>query len=106
MIRRIEEKKVLNGLCISLIAAEGQLKVFGFEVSQGDHAVSVSETLTLPLPGFAASSTTVKKSSKGDQESNKHIDTLALGDNYLALAGNHQQDGKGFELISMFVHGY
>ncbi|GJJ74608.1 hypothetical protein EMPS_06966 [Entomortierella parvispora] len=79
---------------LSFMSAAGQLKVFAFEVSQGDHAVSISETLTLPLPGFAASSTTVKKSSKGDQESTMHIDTLALGDNYLALAGNHQQDGK------------
>ncbi|KAG0055022.1 hypothetical protein BGZ83_009792 [Gryganskiella cystojenkinii] len=80
---------------LSFMSASGQLKIFEFEVSQGDHAVSTTETLTLPLPGFVHLKAIAKKGAKGEQDSNlQNIDTVALGDNYLALAGSHQQDGK------------
>ncbi|KAF9325909.1 hypothetical protein BG006_010629 [Podila minutissima] len=77
----------------------GQLKVYQFAVSQGDHIVSATESLTLPLPGYVLSSTATpsKKGAKAASETDARIqrtDSIALGDNYLAVAGNHKTGDK------------
>jgi hypothetical protein len=78
------------------------LKVFNFEVALGNHVLSARETLTLPLPGYASSSTpapVAKAGKKGSKvatvmDSKVHrVDAVALGDNYLAIAGIHQING-------------
>lgn len=78
--------------------AAGQLKVYQFAVSQGDHIVSATESLTLPLPGYVLSSAASpsKKGAKASSETDSKIqrtDSIALGDNYLAVAGNHKTGG-------------
>ncbi|KAG0337832.1 hypothetical protein BG000_004886 [Podila horticola] len=77
----------------------GQLKVYQFAVSQGDHIISATESLTLPLPGYVLSSTATpsKKGAKATSETDariQHTDSIALGDNYLAVAGNHKTGDK------------
>ncbi|KFH73488.1 hypothetical protein MVEG_00704 [Podila verticillata NRRL 6337] len=77
----------------------GQLKVYQFAVSQGDHIVSATESLTLPLPGYVLSSAASpsKKGAKASSETDSKIqrtDSIALGDNYLAVAGNHKTGDK------------
>ncbi|KAF9923738.1 hypothetical protein FBU30_006198 [Linnemannia zychae] len=87
----------------SFLTTDGHLKVYSFEVSMGDHVLTARETLTLPLPGYAASSVpapVVKVGKKGSKvavtmDTKTHrVDSVALGDNYLAIAGIHQINGK------------
>ncbi|KAG9324656.1 hypothetical protein KVV02_000333 [Mortierella alpina] len=87
---------------LSFMTAAGQLKIYSFETSQGSYVVSATETLTLPLPGYAiASSTSAPKASRKGSKAPVEIDAkiprvdaVALGDNYLAVAGIHQTNGK------------
>ncbi|KAG0209962.1 hypothetical protein BGX28_009833 [Mortierella sp. GBA30] len=95
---------------LSFMTAAGQLKVYNFETSQGDHIVSATETLTLPLPGYTASlsapaSKAGKKGSKTATEGDSKIprvDAVALGDNYLAIAGIHETDGKAEQTLTIW----
>ncbi|KAG0262296.1 hypothetical protein BG011_000124 [Mortierella polycephala] len=95
---------------LSFMTADGHLKIFNFELSQGDHIVSATESLTLPLPGYATSAATpatkpTKKGSKVATEigSKVHrVDTVALGDNYLAVAGIHQNNGKAEQTLTIW----
>ncbi|KAF9954700.1 hypothetical protein BGZ72_004361 [Mortierella alpina] len=95
---------------LSFMTAAGQLMIYSFETSQGDHAVSATETLTLPLPGYAISSSTPapkagRKGSKAPVEIDAKIprvDAVALGDNYLAIAGIHQTNGKDEQTLTIW----
>ena len=86
------------------------MKVYNFEVARNDHALSARETLTLPLPGYAVASAPVPVAKAGKKGSKAatvmdskvhHVDAVALGDNYLAIAGIHQNKGK---LSTIFAH--
>lgn len=77
--------------------------MYHFEVAAGDHVLSARETLTLPLPGYATSSASAPAAKAGKKgaklatvmDSKVHrVDAVALGDNYLAIAGIHQVNGK------------
>ncbi|KAF9350693.1 hypothetical protein BGX26_011186 [Mortierella sp. AD094] len=95
---------------LSFMTVAGQLKIYNFQVSQGDHIVTASETLNLPLPGYAASAPkqstkTTKKSGKAATETDpnvQRVDTIALGDNYLAIAGVHRHDGKAEQTLTIW----
>ncbi|KAF9112728.1 hypothetical protein BGX27_002903 [Mortierella sp. AM989] len=95
---------------LSFMTVGGLLKIFDFQVSQGDHIVTASETLSLPLPGYAASASkpsikTTKKNSKAATEidsSVQRVDTIALGDNYLAIAGIHRNNGKAEQTLTIW----
>ncbi|KAF9209458.1 hypothetical protein BGZ49_004303 [Haplosporangium sp. Z 27] len=95
---------------LSFMTVAGQLKIYNFQVGQGDHVVTVSETLNLPLPGYAATvsqqpTKTTKKGSKAATEidsSVQRVDTIALGDNYLAIAGIHKHDGKVEQTLTIW----
>ncbi|KAG0081012.1 hypothetical protein BGZ90_010520 [Linnemannia elongata] len=95
----------------SFLTADGHLKVYHFEVAAGDHVLSARETLTLPLPGYATSSTpapTAKAGKKGAKvatvmDSKVHrVDAVALGDNYLAIAGIHQVNDKAEHTLTIW----
>ncbi|KAG0228218.1 hypothetical protein BGX31_006682 [Mortierella sp. GBA43] len=111
----IEDASGLSGLAfdakigqLSFMGAAGQLRIFSFEVSQGDHTVSASETLSLPLPGYSTSSTVPTKPTKGSAKSAgfdpklQHVDAVALGDNYLAVAGIHHTQGKAEQTLTIW----
>ncbi|KAF8939234.1 hypothetical protein EDD21DRAFT_366681 [Dissophora ornata] len=95
---------------LSFMSAAGQLKIYNFEVSQGDHIITATETLTLPLPGYAVATPTTstkptKKGSKTVSEIDskvQRVDTIALGDSYLAVAGIHQIDGKAEQTLTIW----
>ncbi|KAK3816176.1 MAG: hypothetical protein J3Q66DRAFT_341837 [Benniella sp.] len=94
---------------LSFMTAAGQLKVYGLKVSQGDHIVMASETLTLPLPGYSVTSNTTAKSAKrtakttvGFDPTVQHVDAVALGDNYLAIAGAHRNENKVEQTITIW----
>ncbi|KAF9186784.1 hypothetical protein BGZ51_001757 [Haplosporangium sp. Z 767] len=95
---------------LSFMTADGHLKIFNFELSQGDHIVSATESLTLPLPGYAVSAVTpaTKPAKKGNKVAMEidpkvhRIDTVALGDNYLAVAGIHQNNGKAEQTLTIW----
>ncbi|KAF9146662.1 hypothetical protein BGX30_011854 [Mortierella sp. GBA39] len=95
----------------SFLTADGLLKVYHFEVAAGDHALSARETLTLPLPGYATSSApapAAKAGKKGAKvatvmDSKVHrVDAVAMGDNYLALAGIHQVNDKAEHTLTIW----
>ncbi|KAG0317426.1 hypothetical protein BGZ97_005435 [Linnemannia gamsii] len=95
----------------SFLTADGHLKVFNFEVALGNHVLSARETLTLPLPGYASSSTpapVAKAGKKGSKvatvmDSKVHrVDAVALGDNYLAIAGIHQINDKAEHTLTIW----
>ncbi|KAF9544916.1 hypothetical protein EC957_011541 [Mortierella hygrophila] len=95
----------------SFLTADGLLKVYHFEVATGDHALSARETLTLPLPGYATSSApapAAKAGKKGAKvatvmDSKVHrVDAVAMGDNYLALAGIHQVNDKAEHTLTIW----
>ncbi|KAF9898772.1 hypothetical protein BX616_003625, partial [Lobosporangium transversale] len=74
----------------SFLTASGELKIYQVAVDQVDHTLSAIETLTLPLPGYAAIST----ARTGVDPLLQSVDTIALGDNYLAVAGIHNNNDK------------
>ncbi|KAF9144515.1 hypothetical protein BG015_000080 [Linnemannia schmuckeri] len=95
----------------SFLTADGHLKVYNFEVTPGNHALSARETLTLPLPGYAASSApapAAKAGKKGAKVATvmdskvDRVDAVALGDNYLAVAGIHQINGKAEHTLTIW----
>ncbi|KAF9096653.1 hypothetical protein BGX29_008477 [Mortierella sp. GBA35] len=98
---------------LSFLTTDGHLKVYIFEVTQGDHVVSTRETLTLPLPGYAAKTApapapTVKAGKKGSKAATvmdskvQRVDAVALGDNYLAIAGIHQSNDKAEHTLTIW----
>ncbi|KAF9902849.1 hypothetical protein EC991_004508 [Linnemannia zychae] len=95
----------------SFLTVDGHLKVYNFEVSLRDHALSARETLTLPLPGYAFSAAptpVAKAGKKGSKVATvmdpkvQHVDAVALGDNYLAIAGIHQNNGKEEHMLTIW----
>ncbi|KAI1294080.1 hypothetical protein EDD11_008260 [Mortierella claussenii] len=96
---------------LSFMTTTGQLKIYDFEVSQGDHIVTATETLNLPLPGYATAATAtpstkaIKKTGKTAVDIDttvQRVDTVALGDNYLAVSGIHQGDGKTEQTLTIW----
>ncbi|KAF9941666.1 hypothetical protein BGZ65_002174 [Modicella reniformis] len=100
---------------LSFMTATGQLKIYRLEMTQGDHTVSATETLTLPLPGYAlptsvtttttATPKTTMKPAKVAKEFDpkvQHVDAVSLGDNYLAIAGIHHTEGKAEQTLTIW----
>ncbi|KAF9428598.1 hypothetical protein BGZ94_001809 [Podila epigama] len=86
---------------LSFMTADGHLKIYKFEVSPGDHTVTFADILTLPLPGYILSTVPSSKPSKKGAKSTSQNDTrtqrtdsIALGENYLAIAGMHKDGAK------------
>ncbi|KAF9123416.1 hypothetical protein BGW39_008984 [Mortierella sp. 14UC] len=95
----------------SFLTIDGHLKVYNFEVSLRDHVLSARETLTLPLPGYASSvapTPAAKAGKKGSRAATvmdpkvQHVDAVALGDNYLAIAGIHRNNGKEEHMLTIW----
>ncbi|KAF9968091.1 hypothetical protein BGZ70_006753 [Mortierella alpina] len=95
---------------LSFMTAAGQLKIYNFVTSQGNYVVSATEMLTLPLLGYAISSAAPapkasRKGSKAPVEIDakiSRVDAVALGDNYLAVAGIHQTNGKDEQTLTIW----
>ncbi|KAK3844272.1 MAG: hypothetical protein J3R72DRAFT_438433 [Linnemannia gamsii] len=101
----------VNAGQFSFLTTDGHLKVYNFEVSIRDYVLSARETLRLPLPGYAAkaeSAPAAKAGKKGSKAATvmdsrvQRADAVALGDNYLAIAGIHQVNGKAEHTLTIW----
>ncbi|KAG0228112.1 hypothetical protein BGW42_002413 [Actinomortierella wolfii] len=105
---------------LSYLSAKGQLKIFKLEMIIKDRKITATETLSLPLPGFvpkAIAPTTAttkpkKKSSKAAASAvpadtfSHRTASLALGNNYIAIAGIHELEGQSEQMLTIWDARY